>query len=140
MLLGGQEPVTQRTVVGEEEEPFRILVQPPHREKPHPSQMGGQQIQHRGLLGVLGGREHPAGLVEHQVAIPLPVHGLAIHPQLHRFPVEFILWTRHHGAIRRHPPGLHQVLHLPPGPASGAGEDLIQPFQCHLLYPPLPWS
>ena len=42
-----------------------------NREQPQLAQVGRQEPQHGGLPGVLGGGDHPLGLMEHEVSIAL---------------------------------------------------------------------
>ena len=78
-MPGGEQTVGQGAVVGEQQQALGVLVQPPRGKEPHPAQMLRQQLQHRGLPGILRGGHQAGGLVEHQVHLLLPADALPVH-------------------------------------------------------------
>ena len=69
LVLRMEQLLGEGTVVGEQEQPFRVVVQPPHRV----DVLGDvrQQVEHGGTpLGILPRRHVSAGLVEQDVAMP----------------------------------------------------------------------
>lgn len=130
-----QKGVGQRSVIGEQEQPLGVLVQPPHGKQRPPPQMLGQQVQHRPLPGVLGGGDHPGGLVEHHINPLLRGNGPAIHCDGGAFG-HLVLRSLGPGAPYLDPARLDQRLGLFPGPLARGRQQLVQPL--HGLSPPVP--
>ena len=64
--------------------------------------------------------------MEHQIDKLFRSNGRSIHPQIQAQAVILLLRAPFHGPVDRHPPRPYQALDLPAGPASGAGQYLIQ--------------
>ena len=118
----------QGPVIGQQQQALRVLVQPPHRRQAPPPQLPGQQVQHRLLAAVLGGGQHPGGLVQHHIGEPLRLHRLAVHGDGGRLRVHLLLRRPGGLSVHPHPALAHQLLYLPPGPPSGSGQDFVQPL------------
>ena len=127
--------MAQGSVVGEEEQALGVLVQPPHGKQAPAAQVLRQQIQHRFLVPVLGGGQQPRRLVEHQIHKGCAVHLPAVHGQPNPLRVKLVLRAGRRAAVRQHPALPDQVLHLPPGPVPGGGQQLVQPLQRHTAAP-----
>ena len=129
-----QQCVGQGPVVGQEEQPLRVLVQPPHGEEVFPPQVLGQQVQHRFLLGVLGGGDDPRRLVQHEVDVFLREDRLAVHR--HQAPLfHFILRAFGQAVLHPHPAGLDEGLGLLARPLPRGGQQLVQSF--HVFHTPV---
>ena len=67
----------QRAVVGEQQQPGRILVQPAHGQHAPPQKRRRNQVHHRLRTPVTCGGEHAGGLMKHIVLQGAVAHGLA---------------------------------------------------------------
>ena len=115
----------QLSVIGEEQQPFRILVQTPHRGDVG-SIYTSEQIQHRPIPGILCGGNHPLGLVEHVVAktgvshhLPVQADQVFLRNLLFRF---FTHRTVHHDLS---PADI--FFHLASSPCPRVRQQLVQP-------------
>ena len=74
---GSQQRMGQRAVVGEQQQPGRILVQPAHGQHAPPQKRRRNQVHHRLRTPVACGGEHAGGLMKHIVLQGAIAHGLA---------------------------------------------------------------
>jgi len=120
------ESVGEVAVVGQEQEPFGVRVEPADREDPG---LVGDQIDDGGPpVGVARGGDDPGRLVQQVVdevgrrrdrnAVDLDSLGLGVDPpaQLGNFPVD------------GDPAVVDELLARPPAPIAGPGENLLQPL------------
>ena len=73
-----QQLVSQSALIGQQQQAFRVLIQPSHREQALPLQILRQQIQHRCSPAVLRGGQIPSRLVQHDPSIPAPVQQFSV--------------------------------------------------------------
>ncbi len=126
----------QGAVVGEEKQPHRIPVQTAGGEQAHPPEMLGQKGEDGGLPGVLGGRDQPGGLIQHEIGISPGGNGFPVHGDDGVVGV-FLLPAGGDHAVHRHPAAADQLLGFLPGPAAGGGQELVKAF--HGVSPFLFW-
>ena len=115
----------QGPVIGQQQA-LRVLVQTSHRGQAPFPKLRRQQVQHRALPAVLGGRQYPGGLMEHDIGEALRLHRLTVHGDGGGVRVQLFLCRPGGHAVYPHPSLTHQVLYLPPGPSTGPGQHLIQ--------------
>ena len=70
--------MSQSALVGQQQQAFRVLIQPPHREQALPLQILRQQVQHRCTPAVLRSGQIPRRLVQHDPGIPAPVQQFSV--------------------------------------------------------------
>ena len=105
----------QRPVVGQQQQPLRVQVQPPHRV--HPDAAAGHQLRHVGAsLFVRKGRHITSGFMEHHIAVlrRFGAEGDAADGDAVPLRVGFVAQGGG-GAVDQHFPGGHQPLRLPAG-------------------------
>ena len=123
----------QRPIVGEQQQSGGVLIQPPHRKQPSLLQLGREQVQHRGLIFVLGGGEQPRRLVEHHIDKGGAVHLRPVHRKANGGGVRFLLRLLDSPPVRQHPALPDQLLHFLPAPPPGGAEQLVDAL--HALSP-----
>ena len=126
------------SVVGQEQQPARVLVETPDREKPQPPQLRRQQIQHRPLAPVLRGRDHAHRLIQHiimetPVADPLPVQR-----DCGERGVELPLGMRLRRSVHADAAGADDLAKLLAGSDALVGQHLVQTHQRHGAPLPIP--
>ena len=70
--------MSQSALIGQQQQAFRVLIQPSHREQALPLQILRQQVQHRCSPAVLRGGQIPRRLVQHDPGIPAPVQQFSV--------------------------------------------------------------
>ena len=93
MLFRREQIVGKLTVVGQQEQPLRVLIEPPDRKEPHFPVLRGQKVQHRFTAPVLGCRQNACRLMQHDVGITPVAERLTGNKDLRRFRVVFLLRT-----------------------------------------------
>ena len=123
--------MSQSALVGQQQQAFRVLIQPSHREQALPLQILRQQVQHRCPPAVLRGGQIPRRLVQHDPSIPAPVQLFSVDRDHSLLRVRLFLSRPGRDPVHRHPSLTNQVLHFPAGPPPRRGDDLIQPLRRH---------
>ena len=128
MVAGAEEPVGQLAVVGQQQQALGVLVQPSHRRQIDAAQLRREKLQHRGLAAILGGGQHPSGLVQQDVGVPAEGQRLAADGEGGGSRVVLLLGGGGGDTVDQHPPLPHQLLGLPARPTACGGQELIQTF------------
>ena len=116
----------QFSVVGQQQQALRVLVQPPHRSKADTAQLRRQKVQDRGLLSVLGGGEDAGGLMQHNIGEAVKRDGLTGYGDDCHGRVQLVLGGGGQPAINTHQALPHQRFHLPAGPLPSARQQLVE--------------
>ena len=114
-------------VIGEDEKPLALPVEPPHRKEAVLSQLFGEEITHHWIVGVLYGADIPLRLVEKDIFLLLRKDRLSVkgHRHLSGHPVGR---KEHHLSVDPHSPSGDELLHSPAGARSSHGEEAIEPY------------
>ena len=122
------EALGQGAVVGEDEQPFAVGVEPPHRED---ARFVGHELDHGGpVLRVVRGRDHPSRLVQEVVDQP------GQHGQDHAVETDLVDGDVDTAtelgpfAVDRHPSPGDQLFTGPPAPQADAGQDFLEALAC----------
>ena len=134
-MTGVDDPVGTGTIVGKEQQPLRIQIQPPHR--PDPVATALHQFRRRpSPFFIRKGRYKTSRLMEHE---PDPLCFPCQHLSIHCHPVSIRIHLVPYpggNSIYSHPAGLYVFLRHPPGAYPGGRQKLLQ----SLFHTPSPRS
>ena len=118
--------VDQRAVVGQQQEPGGVFVQPAHRLHAPAPQWRGQQGQHAGVVSGLARTLITGRLVQqhHRTFAAGPV--LLLHPQHQTVGLQFFLAVQQHAIAELHQSMADQAVALAPAAEALGKEDLLQ--------------
>jgi hypothetical protein len=118
-----QQAVGQFAVVGEQEQPGRIPVEPPYREY---ARTGRHAVYHRATpVRIVGGTDDTRGLVQQPVFTGFDRHRHTVYSEDLPFVVD-TLPQLGHVAVDGHPSGFDEVLAPAARPHAGRGQHLLQ--------------
>ena len=131
MLFRREQVVRERAVVGQKQQPLRVLVEPPDGKQADLSILGRKQVEYRLPASVFGRREHARGLVEHHIRVLAVEKLFAVHADARGQGIALVLRTGRDAPVDEHATLAHEGLDLAARIAPGRGDDLVESLLCH---------
>jgi hypothetical protein len=131
MRAGGDDPVQQVPVIGQQQQTRRVLVEPPNGRdgRVAVAPTVGKQAVDKGTR-LLMGAGHAPGFVQHQrqarrriERLPFDLHPVGQVPG----DGDALIGILDHGSIQSHQPGAGQLLNLAPRAVTHIGQEAIEP-------------
>ncbi len=132
MILGGRDAVRELAVVGEQQQPFAVIIEATHRVDTLAHAL--HQIEHRRpALGIAGSGDVAGGLVQNEIYLAIrKANQLAIHFDVVSRGVRFASQLNSHLAVDGDPALDHELFSFAAAGDTGVGQQLLQPLFGHV--------